>query len=142
MFKRKLCFVQLLIDGDEVIAMSLSGYSHDRESVIIDYLTLKAERRGQHIGSLFMDQIKLWCQDQCLKSIIIEVEADPTPENLARIRFWERCGFQLTSYVHHYIWVPEPYQAMQAILDPSTILADGEALFRHITTFHRKAYRK
>lgn len=78
-----------------------------------------------------------------LRGIIVEVEAEETPENLGRIRFWEACGFRLTDYVHPYIWVPEPYRAM-ALSFPyrEPLPLDGRELFAGIIRFHERAYRK
>ena len=79
-----------------------------------------------------------------LAGIIIEVESDATPDNLARIAFWESCGFVATDYVHRYFWVPEPYRAMVLRFrdGDDSLPLDGELLFRHINAFHAKAYRK
>lgn len=75
--------------------------------------------------------------------MIVEVEAAPSEANTRRVCFWEQCGFRTTDYVHRYIWVPEPYRAMYRSFDADDPLPDdGEALFRCITRFHRKAYRK
>jgi hypothetical protein len=45
--------------------------------------------------------------------------------------------------VHNYIWVPEPYLAMALPLyETDSIPEDGKTLFRYITKFHEKAYRR
>jgi len=84
-----------------------------------------------------------WAQSSGLyDTIIIEVEADKNPENLARIYFWEKCGFILTEYVHDYIWVPEIYQAMYLPLVPDTsTLKNGKELFKFIERFHKASFQ-
>ena len=62
--------------------------------------------------------------------IVIEVEAENTAENLARIQFWKGCGFTLNDYIHHYRVVPEPYQAMFFHVNPrSSITREGRRIF-------------
>jgi hypothetical protein len=74
--------------------------------------------------------------------MLIEIEAEETPGNCSRLRFWQRCGFLATDYVHRYIWVPEPYRAMVLPLRADADVSDdGEDLFRRITAFHKQAYR-
>lgn len=130
--------------GDEAAAMGISGYDSRLEAVVIDYLTVHPTWRGQGLGQWFLGQIRGEAEriPGC-KGIIIEAEAEETPENQARIRFWTGCGFQLTDYRHSYIWVPEPYRAMQLSFDSSVPLPDdGEVLFGAITRFHERAYRR
>ncbi|WP_119149614.1 N-acetyltransferase [Cohnella faecalis] len=88
--------------------------------------------------------IRQWAKsDGRVQGIIVEVEAEDNEENRSRIRFWERCGFTLTDYVHRYVWVPETYRAMYAKLDSdSSMPEDGKRLFGHITSYHNRAFRK
>lgn len=143
MFERRLCVLHTLTDNSEVIAMALSGVSREGHAMIIDYLAVRNDVRNRGVGRLFMEHIQRWAEamDRC-RGIIIEVESEQTPENASRIRFWERCGFRLTGYVEHYIWVPEPYRAMYINFNAKSPLPDdGETLFRYIKEFHKEAYR-
>jgi GNAT superfamily N-acetyltransferase len=143
MLERRICYLHVAQLGGETVAMAISAIDRKYRALIIDYLAVAESARRQGVGREFLECIARWAADeQRLDGIIIEVEAEPAEQNLQRIRFWERCGFTLTDYVHTYIWVPEPYRAMYRKLSPDAKLpADGKALFRAITDFHQKAYR-
>jgi GNAT superfamily N-acetyltransferase len=144
MFEKRMCQLHLATEGAETIAMALTGVNDQAHVVILDYIAIREDLRGNGYGGLFMDYIKKWAEttSACL-AIVLEVEAEPTPDNIRRIHFWEKCGFRLTEYVHHYIWVPEPYDAMYLNFNQDNYLtADGEKLFHYITQFHKKAYGK
>lgn len=130
--------------GNEAIAMGISGYDSELEAMVIDYLTVHPDWRGRGLGQWFLNQLRGEAeQNPGCKGIILEAEADDTPVNQSRIRFWTTCGFQLTDYIHTYIWVPEPYRAMSLSFDSASPLpTDGEALFGAITRFHKQAYRR
>ena len=130
--------------GNEAIAMGISGYDSQLEAMVIDYLTVHPDWRRRGLGQWFLDRLRGEAErTPGCKGIILEAEADDTPVNQARIRFWTACGFQLTDYIHTYIWVPEPYRAMRLSFDSASPLpADGEALFGAITRFHEQAYRR
>jgi GNAT superfamily N-acetyltransferase len=144
MFDRKLCQLHTICIGGQAVGMALTGIHQHAAVVLIDYLAVKQDARGRGYGRLLLDCIKQWAHaTEGCRGIIVEVEAEPTKENRSRIQFWQRNGFLLTSYIHHYIWVPEPYQAMAYSFNESEPLTqDGKALFRIITRFHEKAYRK
>ncbi|TNJ66596.1 GNAT family N-acetyltransferase [Paenibacillus hemerocallicola] len=144
MFDRGMCTLHTAAVDRQMIAMALTGIDKQEDALLIDYIAVKEEARGKGYGRIFLDHIRNWAETAAhCRGIIVEVEADPSPANSGRIRFWERCGFRLTDYVHRYIWVPEPYRAMYMNFSPDNPLpVDGEALFRSITRFHRKAYRK
>ncbi|MDF2960629.1 MAG: family N-acetyltransferase [Paenibacillus sp.] len=142
MFERQMCYLHTAAEGGKVIAMALTGINKEAHALLIDYLAVKKDLRSRGCGRLFMEYIKGWAGTVQCQWILIEVESEPTPENARRIRFWEQCGFRLTDYVHHYIWVPEPYRAMYVSLQNDVCLTDdGETLFRYIVKFHRDAYR-
>jgi GNAT superfamily N-acetyltransferase len=144
MFEKKMSLLQVGVESGLVKAMAISGVLKKANVLLIDYMAVEESFRGQGIGRRFMEQIKRWAREErSLNGVIIEVEADPTPQNEERIRFWERCGFTLTEYVHHYIWVPEPYRAMYLEFEEGTsgFSRDGETLFRFISAFHGRAFR-
>jgi GNAT superfamily N-acetyltransferase len=144
MFEKKLCFLHGLRDQSGVIAMALTGKLDGVNVLLIDYLAVHYKKRNKGIGQTLMNDIKEWAKNECrYDGIIIEVECEPTETNHKRILFWEKCGFHLvTDYTHHYIWVPEPYQAMYLTFSESKPFpSDGKTLFQSITNFHRKAYR-
>lgn len=144
MFDRGMCQLHLVAEDSEGIAMALTGMDRKSHTLIIDYLAVEERYRGRGYGRLLIDYLITWAEESAgCNGIVIEVEADSSPENSRRIRFWERCGFRLTDYVHSYIWVPEPYRAMHLDFYPDHPLSeDGKVLFRIITDFHNHAYRK
>jgi GNAT superfamily N-acetyltransferase len=144
MFEKRMCQLHTISQGPEIVGMALSGIDHQAGALIIDYIAVRREVRGTGYGRWLLDLIKQWAQTAAgCKGIIVEVESEPTEENKQRILFWETNGFHLTTYVHQYIWVPEPYQAMYLNFDERNRLPeDGEILFRSITRFHKKAYSR
>ena len=145
MFAKGICFLHFALEGSDVVGMALTGSLGCSEILIIDYLTVRKEMRGRGFGKEFFKYIKAWAAEQGrYKRILIEVECENTTENIARINFWKKCGFILADeYTHHYIWVPEPYQAMVLCLrKDSRVPLNGEDLFKYITAFHKESFRK
>ncbi|WP_251550692.1 GNAT family N-acetyltransferase [Neobacillus muris] len=130
--------------GDRAVGMALTGCLNGGRALVIDYLAVDQDYRNQGIGRKLVAYIKRWATEKGLfDSIIIEIEADHSDENSKRRHFWEECHFTLTDYVHHYIWVPEPYQAMYLPLVPaSNVPVEGKALFRYIGKFHKESFRE
>lgn len=130
--------------GDEAAAMAVTGFSGTQDRrLILDYMAIRRDLRGKGLGRLFFAQIRDWAvREHQAEAVIIEAEAEDTEENRRRLAFWEHCGFIATSYVHQYIWVPEPYRALALPLSSDfAITDDGQSLFRDITSFHRKSFR-
>lgn len=144
MFQKQICYLHVIEQDSTVIAIAITGKLKEVRALLIDYLAVKQDVRNQGIGLQFMDFLKIWCLTEGrFDSMIIEVEAERTSENLARIRFWEKCGFTLTDYIKKYIWVPEPYQAMYHNLHHNAKLpSDGETLFQYIAQFHKQSFSK
>ncbi|MCL6604147.1 MAG: GNAT family N-acetyltransferase [Paenibacillus sp.] len=146
MLDRKIAYIHIGLQNDVIVAMAVTGLSGAANApmLIIDYLAVNKEQRGQGFGRQFLNSICDWASNEHrVQGIIIEVEAGKSDEHTERILFWERCGFILTTYIHQYIWVPEPYQAMLLPLDSSiNVPDDGQSLFRYINSFHKKAYRQ
>ncbi|MCZ8517391.1 GNAT family N-acetyltransferase [Paenibacillus filicis] len=142
MLERGLCFLHVALDGESAAAMAITGRLEQLNALLIDYIAVREALRGQGLGQDFMAHLRRWAsEEERLDGIVIEIEAEPSPENLKRLRFWENCGFRPTAYVHRYIWVPEPYRALILPLRPEIRLPeDGETLFRSITAFHKRAY--
>ncbi|NIK71510.1 MULTISPECIES: GNAT family N-acetyltransferase [unclassified Paenibacillus] len=146
MFRKMRCFLHTLADEGRVQAMALSGLTGGEKILLIDYIAVSEQRRGEGIGSQLIAAIEEWAQ-KCMQldGLLIEVESEQNRINEQRIRFWERNGFTITDYEHSYIWVPEPYRAMYKPLSQENAwLGDGSGrqLFRYITAFHEKAYSK
>lgn len=143
MMERRIGRLHVLEADGETIGMAVTGKLDGLQALLIDYIAVSRERRGQGAGRTFLRQIERWALEELnLQGCVIEVEAEVEESNERRIRFWQSCGYTLTSYIHRYIWVPEPYRAMYKRLIPDARLPeDGEALFRVITDFHKKAYR-
>ncbi|MCP8970383.1 GNAT family N-acetyltransferase [Ectobacillus ponti] len=141
LFAKGIGSLHVLKHEGRPIAMALAGKLEQQRVLILDYLAVDGNHRGKGYGQALVHDMRDWASSLCDR-IIIEAEAEQTKENLRRIHFWEKCGFTLTEYVHTYIWVPEPYQAMY--LDVASELpspGDGRSLFRSITQFHGIAYR-
>jgi GNAT superfamily N-acetyltransferase len=143
MFRKQLCFLHVGVMDGRVAVIALTGKLKGAKSLLIDYLTVKEELRGQGIGTQMLEYIEYWSKTNGnYTSLMIEVEAEETPENRARVAFWEKGGFVLTDYIHHYIWVPEPYKAMYKKLRQKTELpTDGEDLFAYIGQFHKASFQ-
>ncbi|MDI4646078.1 GNAT family N-acetyltransferase [Cohnella hashimotonis] len=142
MFQKRIGLLAAGIEEGEMKAMAICGVLTKSKLLLIDYLAVRERERGQGIGSRFVSMIADWAKAEALDGLLIEAEAEDTPENEARVRFWEKCGFARTAYVHQYIWVPEPYRAMVSYFEPDRFAApDGQALFRHISEFHRRSFR-
>jgi ribosomal protein S18 acetylase RimI-like enzyme len=142
MFRKNICFLHVGIENGEAAVMAITGNLDQVNALLIDYLAVHKGARGRGEGLKMMEYIKEWSiKKKTFSSHLIEVESDETPENLARITFWEKCGFTLTEYIHHYIWVPEPYRAMYHKLAPSSPLPeDGKQLFKYISQFHKQSF--
>lgn len=143
MFRKQLCFLHVAVEEETIIAMAITGKLPGIKALLIDYLAVDRKLRNHGIGMQMILYIKDWAiKQKNLESIIIEVEADQNSENKKRIQFWEKSGFTLTDYIHHYIWVPEPYQAMYLKLLPdSKVPENGEDLFNFIGHFHKASFQ-
>jgi GNAT superfamily N-acetyltransferase len=143
MFKKNICSLHLGIVDSKVIAMGLIGKLEGTTTLLIDYLAVLEDDRNKGMGQLFLSYIKEWAlKNGRFDSILIEVESETSLENTKRIHFWKKCGFILTDYVHHYIWVPEPYQAMYFKLKSNSNLPkNGEQLFEYISHFHKLSFQ-
>jgi len=145
MFERGLCTLHVWRIQSEAAAMALTAFDDRSAVLIVDYIAVRRSRQGRGIGRSCVLQLRDWAvgaKPEC-RGIVIEVEAEETDENAKRIRFWQSAGFKLTEYVHVYIWVPETYRAMSLGFDAAIPLADdGRELFKAITRYHERAYRK
>lgn len=143
MFRNKICFLHLGTEDGKAVAMALTGELHGIGALVLDYLAVHQDLQHRGIGQEMIKYIKDWAlNDQHFNGLVIEVEADENPENRARIHFWEKCGFTLTDYIHHYIWVPEPYRAMYLHMVPDTKLPkNGQELFHYISLFHKASFQ-
>lgn len=141
MFERGICMLHTWRKDDKVVAMALTALNAKAHMLIVDYIAVSQEQRGQGVGLACMRDIRNWAANEAnCQAIVIEVEAEISMENADRIRFWEKAGFHLTDYVHTYIWVPETYRAMYISLGAIEAY-DGRQLFDMITEYHEKAYR-
>ncbi|MFP7298377.1 GNAT family N-acetyltransferase [Neobacillus niacini] len=144
MFARGLSSLHVLMEGDEVFAMALTGSMPSSSVLLLDYLAVRQDLRGQGIGIEICDCMVDWARSETqFKRILVEVECDVTPENQARIQFWEKCGFQLLDdYQHCYKWGPQHYMAMVLFLKnkPATPLK-GEDSLKYMAAFHKESYK-
>lgn len=142
MFEKSLSLLAVAGQKEAPDAMAICGVLDKPGLLLIDYLAVRAARRGQGLGSQIVEELARLAQERGLRGLLIEAEADATPENEARLRFWEKNGFVRTAYVHQYIWVPEPYLAMLRLFAPGKeSLPDGKELFVYISEFHRRSFR-
>lgn len=145
MFAVKLCSFHVAMEGTKVLAFALTGSTNRLQTLVIDYLAVREDLRKSGLGRELLTYIKQWAEEQeSYEQILIEVECDKNPENQGRIHFWQNCGFRLLDdYTHHYIWVPEPYQAMWFGLKKGRahVMHGGEC-FKIIVAFHKECFRK
>lgn len=133
------------VDG-EAVAMAVTGLTGPTgaKRLVIDYMAVSRKERGKGYGRHFVECIRNFAvQEFQVQAILIEAENEDNETNRKRISFWTGCGFETTSYVHQYIWVPEPYRALVLpIAEGYAVTDDGKSLFKDITSFHEKAYRQ
>ncbi|WP_413299650.1 GNAT family N-acetyltransferase [Bacillus sp. 1P10SD] len=143
MFQKGICYLHVGYMEDRSVAMALIGKLNEMDALLIDYFAVHPDFQNQGLGKKMVNYIHEWSlgKDQ-FDALIIEVEAEKTPENLKRIHFWQHCGFTLTDYIHQYIWVPEPYQAMYSHIKSKHKDFTGEDLFKHIGKFHKASFQK
>jgi GNAT superfamily N-acetyltransferase len=144
MFANNLSTLHVLMENDEVLAMALTGSMPGSSVLLLDYLAVPKGLRGHGIGKEICDYVIDWARSEHqFKRILVEVECDETPENKARIHFWEKCGFQLLDdYQHCYKWGPQNYMAMVLYLKnkPAAPLK-GEDCLIYMATFHKESYK-
>ncbi|WP_338447849.1 GNAT family N-acetyltransferase [Niallia oryzisoli] len=143
MFLKSPCFFHIGRDHTGVQVIALTGKLPQLEVLLIDYLAVSKKRRNEGIGRTMVQYLKKWAMETGkFDGIVIEAEADDTQENEERIRFWLKCGFNKTEYIHQYKVVPEPYRAMYIKLKTEAdIPKRGEDWFRHIGLFHRQSFQ-
>lgn len=143
-FLKKMGFLHLESEEGKVLAMAFTGPVADDSLLLIDYLAVRQDVRRKGIGQRFVEKIAAWARwEKHFFGLLIEIDATPGAEYVQRVRFWEKCGFLLTDYIHHYKVVPEPYQALYLPFDPKVEPEDdGRSLFRHIEGYHRKVFAK
>ncbi|GGO06193.1 GNAT family N-acetyltransferase [Saccharibacillus kuerlensis] len=136
------------LEGD-VCSMALTGLSADRNLLIIDYLAILPAYRQQGIGRQTVRALAKWAWETYnVRGLLIEAEADDSEEGRNRMRFWSKCGFEMTEYVHSYVWVPERYKALLLDLQEETdpkyqnLPRDGQKLFEYIETFHKASFAR
>jgi GNAT superfamily N-acetyltransferase len=144
MFAKGLCWLHVFIENDRALSMAITGALHGSSILVLDYLAVQKDLRGHGIGKEFFASIKQWSLSQTqYKRILVEVESDETQENLARIHFWEKCGFNLLEdYQHCYKWGPQHYMAMVLYLKGKpTAPLKGEDCLKHMASFHKESYK-
>jgi GNAT superfamily N-acetyltransferase len=144
MFRKRMAYLHVATDDRGVMAMAITGLVAQGKLLLIDYLAVRGDRQGEGIGQAFLASIRNWAvSEHQVEGLLIEVEYGLAEEDASRVRFWQRCGFVLTEYIHKYIWVPERYQAMYLKLTPNADFpTDGKKLFQYIGDYHSKAFRK
>ncbi|MCP3764395.1 GNAT family N-acetyltransferase [Domibacillus sp. A3M-37] len=141
MFAQGMAELHVAYNESAAVVMALTGKLVSDRVMIIDYLAVSEKERGHGLGKHFVDYLRQKAGDEGYQKLIIEAESEETPDNRRRIHFWQSCGFLLTEYVHHYIWVPETYQAMYLPLIADSRKVTGEELFGFMNTFHRLSFR-
>lgn len=145
MLDRGIASLHAGVQEGEAVAMAVTGVSNRRgcKRLILDYMAVRQNHRGQGLGHRFFSQIRDYAvTEHHAEAILIEAEAEATETNQERLRFWINCGFIATPYVHPYIWVPGPYRALYLPLNEHfTLTDDGQSLFRDITSFHHRSFR-
>jgi GNAT superfamily N-acetyltransferase len=141
MFAQGIAELHVGYNKSTPVVMSLTGKLVSERMLIIDYLAVSEKERGHGLGKQMVDYLRQKAVAEGYQKLIIEAESEETLDNRRRISFWQSCGFLLTEYVHHYIWVPETYRAMYLPLIADSRKTTGEELFVYINTFHRLSFR-
>jgi len=141
MFAQGIAELHVGYNDSVAVVMSLTGKLVSDQVLIIDYLAVSDKERGRGLGKHFVDYLRKKAVAEGYQKLIIEAESKETLDNRRRISFWQSCGFLLTEYVHHYVWVPESYRAMYLPLIADSRKTTGEELFVYINTFHRLSFR-
>lgn len=141
MFAQGIAELHVGYNESVAVVMALTGKLVSDSVMIIDYLAVSENERGHGLGKDFVGYLRQKAAAEGFQKLIIEVESEKTLENSRRIHFWQSCGFLLTKYVHHYIWVPETYHAMYLPIIPEAKNVTGEELFVCINTFHKLSFR-
>lgn len=141
MFAQGIAELHVGYNESVAVVMALTGKILSDKVMIIDYLAVSEKERGSGLGKYLVDYLREKAASEGYQKLVIEAESEETPSNKRRIHFWQSCGFFLTHYVHHYIWVPETYHAMYVPLNGDSRKITGEELFVHINTFHRLSFR-
>lgn len=141
MFAQGIAELHVGYNKSGAVVMALTGKLESERVMIIDYLAVAEKERGHGLGKHFVEYLRQKALAKGYQKIIIEAESEETPDNTRRFHFWQSCGFLLTEYVHHYIWVPETYHAMYLPLIADSRKVTGEELFVYINTFHRLSFR-
>lgn len=141
MFTQGIAELHVGYNKSRAVSMALTGKLLSDKVMIIDYLAVSEKERGSGLGKYLVDYLREKAASEGYQKLVIEAESEETPNNTRRIHFWLSCGFFLTQYVHHYIWVPETYHAMFVPLNGDSRKVTGEELFEHINTFHRLSFR-
>lgn len=137
-----------LLDG-EACSMALTGLSADKRLLIVDYLGVSPDFRQRGLGKQTVEALTDWAyKTYGVSGLLLEAEVDDSEEGRSRQRFWERCGFESTGYVHRYVRVPEKYRAMLLDLQSEMergshpLSRDGQKLFEQIEAFHKRSFKK
>lgn len=142
MLNQKIAELHLAYNDKEAIGIALTGKLTSHRVMIIDYLAITKKGRGHGLGKQFVNYLREKAVAEGYYKLIVETEAAETEENKIRIDFWSSCGFLITEYIHHYIWVPETYCAMYIPLIADSKKVTGEELFVYFNTFHRLSFRE
>jgi GNAT superfamily N-acetyltransferase len=145
MFKKQHCFLHVAYEDNVIKAMAITGRINDTRILLIDYLAVRLDSHRQGVGKKLAEYIKNWALSKSVYDwVLIEVESENTRENKDRIHFWEKCGFSIVDqYIHHYIWVPEPYLAMILPLHfDGEFSYKGKELFKYIGDFHKESFKR
>lgn len=142
MLNQSLAELHVGYNDSEVVGVALTGKLSSNRVMIIDYLAISGNKRGQGLGKQFVQYLRDRASAEGCHKLIVETEAAETEENKKRIHFWSSCKFLLTEYIHHYVWVLETYYAMYIPLITSSKKVTGEELFVYFNTFHRLSFRE
>ncbi|WP_226666294.1 GNAT family N-acetyltransferase [Metabacillus litoralis] len=142
MLNQRIAELHVWYNNTEAVGMALTGILSSNRVMIIDYLAISVDKRGQGLGKQFVHYLREKASAEGYQKLIVETEAEETEENKRRIHFWNSYGFLLTKYVHQYIWVPETYHAMYIPLIAHSKEITGEELFIYLNTFHRLSFRE
>jgi len=130
----------------QAVALAITGFggAGDGSKLILDYFAIRRDIRGQGVGGLFFAALREWAEsDRQISAILLEAESSDSPEDAARIRFWEHRGFTVSAHTQRYAGLSRPYRALQLPLTPAADKADnGQEWLAEIKAFHWLSFRR
>jgi len=93
-FKDKRYHLIIKIDGDNLV--SFIAYWDFKDYVYIEHLAVNPELRGRNKGSELLEDFA----EMISKTIILEIDPPINDTAKKRLKFYEKLGYEINSYIH------------------------------------------